>query len=101
MNKRQQKKATKKAWHPLTMRVKLRNGKIRNRICRIGGYSHYAKIIHPAINKQVVRTVMASAVYPLCAGHWHDIKNYNETFQLGCMPLYGGKELGNQIKPYC
>ena len=90
MNKRQQKKATKKAWHPLTMRVKLRNGKIRNRTYKLGSYSHYAKIVSPAISKQVVQTVIASAGYPLCAGHWRDIKNYNETFQLGCRPVYGG-----------
>lgn len=95
MNKRQQKKANKKAWNPLTMRVKLKNGKIRNRTCKMGGYSHYEKIIHPAINKQVVRTVMASAgAIALCGGHWRDIKDYNsrnEMVQLGYKPLCGDK----------
>lgn len=91
MNKRQQKKANKKAWHPLTMRVKLRNGKIRNRTYKLGSHSHYAKIVSPAISRQVVRTVMASAGVPaLCAGHWSDIKNYNEMQQFGYRPLYGG-----------
>ena len=94
MNRRQQKKSTKKAWHPLTMRVKLRNGKIRNRACKMGGYSHYMEIIHPAINKQVVRACIVSAgVLPLCAGHWSDINDYNsqnKMNQIGYRPLYGG-----------
>ena len=75
MNKRQQKKANKKSWHPLTMRVKLRNGKIRNRICRIDGYSHYEKIIEPAINRNVVKTIMESNL-ALCGGHWVEIEAY-------------------------
>ncbi len=94
MNHRQQKKATKKAWHPLTMRVKLRNGKIRNRTYKLGSHSHYAKIVSPAISKQVVQTVIASADYPLCAGHWRDIQDYNnknQLFQIGYRPLYGGQ----------
>ena len=89
MNKRQHKKANKKAWHPLTMRVKLRNGKIRNRTWKLGGYLRYAKITYPPIDMHLVKMNMAS-VPPLCAGHWHDIKNYNETFQLGFRPVYGG-----------
>lgn len=91
MNKRQQKKAMKNSWHPMPMRVKLRNGKIRNRKMKLGSYSHYAKIVSPAISRQVVRTVMASAgALALCAGHWSDIKNYNEMQQFGYRPLYGG-----------
>ena len=89
MNHRQQKKANKKTWHPLTMRVKLRNGKIRNRTWKLGCYLRYAKITYPPIDMHLIKVDMAS-VLPLCAGHWHDIKNYNETLQLGCRPVYGG-----------
>lgn len=50
MNKRQQKKANKPEWIPLIVRVKLRNGKIRNRKWKAFGYSRYAKIICKAVN---------------------------------------------------
>ena len=75
MNKRQQKKATKKAWHPLTMRVKLRNGKIRNRTWKLGCYLRYAKITYPPIDMHLVKMNMAS-VPPLCAGHLVEIEAY-------------------------
>jgi len=75
MNRRQHKKANKKAWHPLTMRVKLRNGKIRNRTWKLGGYLRYAKIIEPAINRNVVKTIMESNL-ALCGGHWVEIEAY-------------------------
>ena len=91
MNHRQQKKANKKAWHPLTMRVKLRNGKIRNRTWKLGGYLRYAKITYPPIEMNLIKVDIAS-VPPLCAGHWHDINDYNsknQMLQLGCKPLYG------------
>lgn len=93
MNKRQQKKLNKNEWHPLTMRVKLKNGKIRNRTWKIGCYSHYAKIIDPPINMNLVKTSM-SAVPSLCAGHWRDINDYNsqnQMLQLGYKPLCGGQ----------
>lgn len=50
MNKRQQKKANKPEWIPLIVRVKLRNGKIRNRKWKPFGYTRYAKIIRKAVN---------------------------------------------------
>ena len=89
MNKRQQKKATKKAWHPLTMRVKLRNGKIRNRTWKLGCYLRYAKITYPPVEMNLIKVDMAS-VPPLCAGYWCAIKDYNDSFKFGYRPLYGG-----------
>lgn len=89
MNRRQQKKATKKAWNPLTMRVKLRNGKIRNRTWKLGGYLRYAKITYPPVEMNLIKVDMAS-VPPLCAGYWCAIKDYNDSFKLGYRPLYGG-----------
>lgn len=45
MNKRQQKKANKPNWIPLMMRVKLRNGKVRNRQFLPFGPNRYGRIL--------------------------------------------------------
>lgn len=80
MNKRQKKKATKKVWHPLTMRVKLRNGKIRNRTWKLGCYLRYAKITYPPINLPVVKREIGSTdSIALHGGHWVDIEAHRNS----------------------
>ena len=66
MNKRQQKKANKPEWIPLIVRVKLRNGKIRNRKWKPFGYTRYAKIIRKAVNTS---NVVLGACTPLRPFH--------------------------------
>jgi len=92
MSKRQRKKVNKNEWQPLIVRVVLKNGKIRNRTYKLGGYSHYTKIIYPTTNKDRLRIDLALAEsLSLYAGHWRDIKDYNsrnQILQLGYKPLY-------------
>lgn len=53
MNKRQLKKANKHKFVPLTIRVKLRNGKIRNREFNILRLHLYAKILTSSVQVSI------------------------------------------------